>query len=127
MVQSAPGGAKVRVTLVSYQPGVSEPTNDALTPRVFAITLRLQNLSSKSVMAHPPTYYSVLRLANTTGASTVAHAKGPCGGAFYATRINLAGHRTAQGCIPYAYGSSRPVAFVFGFGPKTAAWRVTPG
>jgi hypothetical protein len=127
VVQSAPGGAKVKVTLVSYQAGVSEATNDALAPKLFAINLRLQNLSSKSVKAHPPSYYSVLRLANTAGASTVAHAKGPCSGAFYRSRISLAPHGAAQGCIPYAYGSSRPVMFGFGFALKTANWRVTSG
>ena len=94
---------------------------------MFAVTLRLQNLSAKSVRAHPPTYYSVLRLANTTGAGTVAHATGPCSGAFYQARINLAPHGAAQGCIPYAYGNSRPVTFGFGFGLRTANWRVTMG
>jgi hypothetical protein len=127
VVQAAPGGAKVKVTLVSYQPNVSEPTNDALAPKVFAVTLRLQNLSGKPVRAHPPTYYSVLRLADTAGAGTVAHAKGPCAGSFYHSPIRLSPHGAAQGCIPYAYDGSRPVNFGFGFGLRTTDWRVTSG
>ncbi len=83
VVQSAPGATRVRVTLVSYQPDVAESTGNALTPKVFGITLRLSNLSAKALSAHAPTYYAVLHLADTFGANTVANAKGPCSGSFY--------------------------------------------
>jgi hypothetical protein len=124
VVQPAPGGSKVKITLISYDPKVAEKTGDALAPKVLGVTLRLQNLGPKAVNAHAPTYYSVLHLANTTGASTVPGASGPCGGSFYRSPIRLAPHGSSQGCIPYQYGSSPPVSFGFGFGLKTANWSV---
>jgi hypothetical protein len=126
-VQSAPGGSKVRVTLVSYQDHIAEPTQNALEPNVLGITLRIQNLGNRPVKARAPTYYSVLRLVDTAGADTVAHAKGPCGGKFYNAALHLAPHGSAQGCIPYAYGNSRPVTFGFGFGLQNFDWRVGSG
>jgi hypothetical protein len=126
VVQSGPGGSKVKVTLVSYQDQIPEPTHDPLTPKVFGITLRLQNLGSRTVNANRPTYYSVLLLESTIGADEVPHATGPCGGTFYTSRIHLAPHGSAQGCIPYAYGNSRPATFRFGFGLRATSWPVGP-
>ena len=124
VVQSAPGGGRVKVTLVSYEQDVSEASNDALAPKVFGITLRLQNLGGSAVKAKSPTWYSVLHLADTAGATTVQGASGPCAGDFYRSPIRLAPHGSSEGCIPYAYGSSLPVSFGFGFGANTASWPV---
>lgn len=127
VVQSAPGGTRVKVTLVSDQPEVAESTGNVLTAKVFGITLRLANLSAKALSAHAPTYYAVLGLADTAGAYTVTDAKGPCSGSFYSRRIHLAPRGVAQGCIPYAYGNSRPVSFGFGFGFHPTTWRLGSG
>jgi hypothetical protein len=126
VVQSGPGGSKVKVTFVSYQDRIAEPTHNPLTPKVFGITLRLQNLGSRPVNANRPIYYAVLRLESTVGAYEVQHATGRCGGRFYTSRIHLAPHASVQGCIPYAYGNAKPVTFGFGLGSKTAYWRVGP-
>lgn len=115
VVQPAPGGSRVKVTFVSYDPDVSEATNNALTPKVLGVTLRLQNLGEKPVNANAPTFYSVLYLANTGGANTVQDAGGPCGGSFYTSPLHVAPHASAQGCIPYEYGAVAPVGFGFGF------------
>jgi hypothetical protein len=127
VVQSAPGATRVRVTLVAYQPDVAESSGNALTPKVFGITLRLTNLSAKALSAHAPTYYAVLGLADTAGAYTVTDAKGPCSGSFYSRRLHLAPRGVAQGCIPYAYGDSRPVSFGFGFSVRPTTWQLGSG
>lgn len=127
VVQPAPGGTRVKVTLVSYQAEVAESTGNALTPKVFGITLRLANQSAKALSARAPTYYAVLGLADTAGAYTVSDAKGPCSGSFYSRPLHLAPRGVAQGCIPYAYGDSRPVSFGFGFGFHPTTWQLGSG
>lgn len=124
VVQSAPGGSKVKVTLVSYEPQVPESSHDALAPKVFGINLKFQNLGSHPVKANSPTYYSVLRLANTAGSTTVAHARGPCEGQFDSAPLHLAAHGSTRGCIPYSWGNSQPVEFGFGFSSKLFIWHV---
>ena len=127
VVLTGPARTKVRVTLVSYVPREPEPSGDALAPHVFGVNLSLTNLSSTPVRAHAPDYYVVLTLVNTTGAETVSHASGPCGGSFYDTPIQLPPHRSAQGCIPFRYSdgpNTRPVSFGFGFGIKLTRWPV---
>lgn len=124
VVQAAPGGSQVKVTFVSYDPSVAEVTNDAAVPKVFGVTLRLQNLGERPVNANAPTFYSVLLLANTGGANWVQNASGPCGGSFYASRVHLAPHASAQGCIPFEYGAVVPVSFGFGF-RTPMKWPVT--
>jgi hypothetical protein len=93
----------------------------------FAVTLRLQNLGARAITAQAPSYYSILRLEDTAGASTVPHASGPCSGSFYSSPIHLAPHGSEQGCMPYAYGDSRPVTFGFGFGLRATRWKVGSG
>jgi hypothetical protein len=122
-VLPAPGGAKVRVTLVSYVPQVAEPSGNYVERRVFGLNIRLTNLGDTTVIARRPTYYAVLILNNALGASTVPHAKGPCGGSFYRTPIRLRPHSTSQGCIPYRYHAP-PVRFAFGFGSHSVRWPV---
>ena len=104
VVQSAPGGSKVKVTLVSYEPQVPESSHDALAPKVFGINLKFQNLGSHPVKANSPTYYSVLRLANTAGSTTVAHARGPCEGQFDSAPLHPRRRRSTRGMHPVLVG-----------------------
>ena len=124
VVQPGPGGSKVKVTLVSYQDKIAESTHETLAPNAFGITLRFQNLGNRTINANRPTYYAVLRMENTAGADEIPHATGPCGGTFYNSRIHLAPHASVEGCIPYAYGESKPVTFGFGLGSGITNWPV---
>ena len=109
VVQSAPGGSKVKVTLVSYEPQVPESSHDALAPEGLWHQPEVPEPRKPPVKANSPTYYSVLRLANTAGSTTVAHARGPCEGQFDSAPLHLAAHGSTRGCIPYSWGNSQPV------------------
>jgi hypothetical protein len=61
VVQSAPGGGKVRVTVVAFQPRVAEQSGSLVAKRVFGVVLRLENVGTRPVSAKRPTYYALVR------------------------------------------------------------------
>jgi hypothetical protein len=122
--QTAPGGGRVRVTLVRYEHSVAEPSGSAILKRVVGIVLRIENVGHTTVRGKRPTYYSVLHLPSTAGASVVPTGAGaPCGGSFYRSPIELAPGKSAEGCIPYRVGDP-PVDFAFGIGDANATWKL---
>ncbi|SRR6266480_4292928 len=127
VVQSAPGGSKVRVTLVRFTRFVAEPAPPPFT-RVAGVTLRFTNLGSADVRARRPIYYSVLRVEPASfGYDEVPHASGPCGGRFYRSPLRLKPGETVTGCIPYEVGKlevGSTLEFAFGFGTKSTIWAV---
>jgi hypothetical protein len=128
VVQSAPGGSNVRVTLVRFTPSVAQPAPSPST-HVAGVTLRFTNLGNAEVRARRPTYYSVLRVEPAGfGADEVPHATGPCGGRFYRSPLRLKPGATVTGCIPYALAKlevGSTLEFGFGFGTKNAVWALS--
>jgi Domain of unknown function (DUF4333) len=118
-----PHGSKLRATLVRYEPSVAEPSGDRLEPRVAGIVLRIENVGSRPLRAKRPTYYSIARTESGAGLDPVSKATGPCGGAFYRSKLSIDPGETAEGCIPYKYAAAAPpVDWGFGFGATTKRW-----
>jgi hypothetical protein len=122
-VQRAPGGGRVKVTLVRYEHSVDQPSGNSILRNVVGIVLRLENVGDTTVRTKRPPYYAVLHEPSGAGADPVPNAKAPCGGDFYRKPLVLAPGRSAEGCIPYAVGPA-PVDFRFGFGGDLSTWKL---
>ena len=122
-VQKAPGGGRVRVTLVKYEHSVAEPSGNSSFPHVVGIVLRIQNLGATTIKAKRPTYYAVLHLQSTAGADLVPKATGPCGGSFYRSPMSIPPHGSVEGCIPYRVNDA-PTDFGFGLEGRNSVWKL---
>ncbi|MFL5781675.1 MAG: DUF4333 domain-containing protein [Thermoleophilaceae bacterium] len=122
--QAAPGGGRVRVTLVRYEHSVAMPSGSAILKNVVGIVLRIENVGDTTVRSKRPTYYAVLHEPSGAGTDPVSKGSPACGGnGFYRKPLVLEPGQRDEGCIPYAVGPL-PVDFEFGFGDQNARWRL---
>src|SRR3954468_5076279 len=122
--QAAPGGGRVRVTLIRYEHSVAMPSGSAILKNVVGIVLRIENVGDTTVRSKRPTYYAVVHEPSGAGTDPVAKGSPACGGnGFYRKPLVLEPGQKDEGCIPYPVGPP-PVDFRFGFGNENATWRL---
>lgn len=123
---SAPRGARLRVTVVGYQPNVGPVSDDAMA-HVAAVTLRVVNASKKPFSGDSPSAMSILHNSDTAGddsQDSTINGSQPCQRSFWDKKLALAPGASVQGCIPYHVGNNETVVD-FNFGPGAGAiWKL---
>jgi hypothetical protein len=122
-----PGGGRVKVTLVSYDPRERERSAREPGQAVAGIELRIRNVGKRPVRAGSPARYATLLGIDGLGENSMAPAHGPCAGPFQSTPIRLAPGKSAHGCIPWSYPSNKPpFEFIFGFSKHSVHGWILP-
>jgi hypothetical protein len=119
-----PGGGRLRVTLVSYDPRERERSAREPDQPVAGIELRIKNVGKRPLRLGPPKRYATLLGIDGLGENAMAPASGPCAGPFQSTPIRLAPGKATHGCVPWSYPTNKPpFEFIFAFNKRaTHGW-----
>lgn len=126
-VKRPPGGGRLRITLLTYDPRVREHSSSEPGQPVAGLELRIRNVGKRPVHVGPPARYSTLLGIDGVGENPMAPRHGPCAGPFQSTPIRLKPGRSSHGCIPYSYPTNEPpLEFIFSFGKRAVHGWILP-
>jgi Domain of unknown function (DUF4333) len=120
---SAPGGIKLKATLLSFVANVKEPSPN-INAHIAGVWLRITNLGHSTYRDHEPSYLSIAHDAATAGLDMPPNETGSCGGSFYQTPLRIPPRVSVQGCIPLEVFANPVVDFVITLGGHTLVWKL---
>jgi hypothetical protein len=133
----APGGARLRVTVVGYQPNVAPVSDDAMA-HVATLTLRIVNASTKPFSGDSPSAMSILHNSDTAGDDSqdaTINGSQPCQSSFWDKKLGLGRQKIFEVRKHYnditfidefltAEFAIEQRMFVYGFNEKRNSWEI---